>query len=108
VRRWHRPEPFCRVRRQAGEEHQDGVCQVEKAGLDGYVSPHTLRHTAATWLMQSAAPLWDAAGFLEMSEQILREVYGHHHADFVGAAVRTGGTAGSGRSIVDREAGCPR
>jgi integrase len=45
------------------------------------VSPHTMRHTAATWLMQSGVPLWEAAGFLAMSEKTLREVYGHHHPD---------------------------
>jgi Phage integrase family len=55
------------------------------AGLDvatGNVTPHTLRHTAATWLMQRGAPMWQAAGFLGMSEQTLRDVYGHHHPDF--------------------------
>src|SRR3982074_2499089 len=46
---------------------------VRLAGLDvaaGNVTPHTLRHTAATWLMQRAAPMWEAAGFLGMSEKI--------------------------------------
>jgi integrase len=45
---------------------------------DGNITPHTLRHTAATWLMQNGAPMWDAAGFLGMSEKIRRDVYGHH------------------------------
>jgi integrase len=57
---------------------------VHLAGLsteEGNVTPHTLRHTAATWLMQNGAPMWDAAGFLGMSEKTLRDVYGHHHPD---------------------------
>jgi len=41
-----------------------------------------LRHMAATWLMQNGVEIWEAAGFLGMSEQILRNVYGHHHPDF--------------------------
>jgi integrase len=53
-----------------------------RAGLEG-VSPHTLRHTAATWLMQAGVPHWQAAGFLAMSEKTLRDVYGHHHPDYL-------------------------
>jgi integrase len=53
-----------------------------RAGIEG-VSPHTLRHTAATWLMQGGAPQWQAAGFLAMSEKTLRDVYGHHHPDYL-------------------------
>jgi integrase len=59
---------------------------VDKAGLTD-ASPHTLRHTAATWLMQAGAPMWEAAGFLGMSEATLRKVYGHHHPDFMKGAV---------------------
>ena len=49
----------------------------------GNVTPHTLRHTAATWLMQKGVELWQASGFLAMSEKTLVEVYGHHHPDFM-------------------------
>jgi hypothetical protein len=63
---------------------------VRIAGLNvatGNVTPHTLRHTAATWLMQRGAPMWEAAGFLAMSEKTLRDTYGHHHpAHLRGAA----------------------
>ena len=53
---------------------------VALAGLSG-VTPHTLRHTAATWLMQNGVPIWEAAGFLGMSPEMLARVYGHHHPD---------------------------
>jgi integrase len=46
------------------------------------VSPHTLRHTAATWLMQAGVPLWQASGYLSMSEETLQKVYAHHHPDY--------------------------
>ena len=52
---------------------------VALAGLDGKVTPHTLRHTAATWLMQAGVDKWEAAGFLGMTVDLLDRVYGHHH-----------------------------
>ncbi len=54
---------------------------VEFAGLDDAVTPHVLRHTRATWLMQAGVPIHEAAGSLGMSAQILERVYGHHHPD---------------------------
>jgi integrase len=56
---------------------------VRLAGLWGRVTPHTLRHTAATWLMQRGVPVWQAAGFLGMSAEILEKTYGHHHPDYL-------------------------
>jgi integrase len=61
---------------------------VKLAKLSGRVSPHTLRHTAATWLMQRGTPIWEAAGYLGMSAKVLEDVYGHHHPSYMrGAAV---------------------
>lgn len=56
-----------------------------RAGLEG-VTPHTLRHTAATWLMQVGTDRWEAAGFLGMSIETLARIYGHHHPDFMRTA----------------------
>lgn len=58
-----------------------------RAGLDG-VSPHTLRHTAATWLMQKGVDLWEAAGYLGMTTQTLQSVYAEHHPDHLSKAAR--------------------
>ena len=52
---------------------------VADAGLDKDVTPHILRHTAATWLMQNGADPWIASGYLGMSVKTLQSVYGHHH-----------------------------
>jgi len=57
------------------------------AGLSAKVTPHTLRHTAATWLMQSGTDRWQAAGYLGMSVEVLEKVYGHHHPDHLQVAV---------------------
>ena len=59
---------------------------VGLASLSGEVTPHTLRHTAATWLMQRGVPMWEAAGFLGMSVEVLLGTYGHHHPDFLHGA----------------------
>lgn len=62
---------------------------VEVAGLDltdGNVTAHTLRHTAATWLMQRGVDPWEAAGFLGMSVKVLIETYGHHHPNHMRGA----------------------
>lgn len=59
---------------------------VKLAGLGPDVTPHTLRHTAATWLMQAGVPIWEAAGFLGMTVETLERFYGHQHAEFQKAA----------------------
>jgi hypothetical protein len=37
-------------------------------------------------LMPRGAPMWEAAGFLGMSEKTLRDTYGHHHPDHLRGA----------------------
>lgn len=54
-----------------------------RAGLKD-VTPHTLRHTCATWLMQHRVDKWEVCGFLGMTMETLERIYGHHHPDFQG------------------------
>lgn len=61
-----------------------------RAGLKG-VSPHVLRHTCATWLMQRGVPMWEAAGYLGMTRETLERVYGHHHPDYLRGAAEAFG-----------------
>ncbi|MEY9252328.1 integrase [Bradyrhizobium ottawaense] len=64
---------------------------VKEAKIDlsaGPVVPHTLRHTAATWLMQRGVNLWTAAGYLGMTVEVLERTYGHHHPDHLAEAVQ--------------------
>ena len=51
-------------------------------------SPHILRHTAATLLMQSGIDLAQISGYLGMTVETLEQVYGHRHPDFVPDAAR--------------------
>ncbi|MER8423189.1 site-specific integrase [Mesorhizobium sp. M1403] len=58
----------------------------EIAGLRPDVTPHVFRHTAATWLMQAGTDMWQAAGFLGITVDVLIETYGHHHPNFLADA----------------------
>lgn len=42
------------------------------------VTPHTLRHTCASWLAQRSTPKGKAAAFLDMSEEIYERTYAKH------------------------------
>jgi integrase len=71
--------------RRVGDIKKGFAAACRRAGLEN-VSPHTLRHTAATWLMQAGVPIWQAAGFLGMTPETLERVYGHHHPDYLKSA----------------------
>lgn len=87
VRRWKRMG-----QRFVVEWNGAAVSQVSKAfaraardaGLAGKATPHVLRHTAATWLMQAGTDKWAAAGYLDMTLETLERRYGHHHPDYQG------------------------
>jgi integrase len=84
---------------------------VRLANLPGTITPHTLRHTAATWLMQAGVDKWEAAGFLGMTVEMLDRVYGHHHPDHLRAAARAIGYRPRrfiGISLVDKVPPEPR
>ncbi len=51
---------------------------VRDAGLPPEITPHWLRHTCATWLMEAGAEIWDAAGYAGMTVAVLERHYGHH------------------------------
>jgi integrase len=64
------------------------------------VTPHVLRHTAATWLMQNGASLTVASEYLSMSEATLRRVYWHHHPDYMREAAEAIGRRRKVRSLL--------
>jgi integrase len=90
MRRWKR-----NGQRFAVEWNGETVQNIKKAfanvaadaGL-GDVTPHVLRHTAATWLMQAGTDMWEAAGYLGMTVEMLSQRYGHHHPDHLAGAKR--------------------
>lgn len=42
------------------------------------VTPHTLKHTAISWMLQNGVPIWQVAGYFSTSVQTIDNVYGHH------------------------------
>jgi integrase len=58
---------------------------IELSGLPA-VTPHVLRHSCTTWLLQAGVSIWEVAGFVGMSEATVRDVYGHFHPDYQHAA----------------------
>lgn len=75
-------------------ENQRGFQSVKKtfgeacklAGLDG-VSPHTLRHTSASWMAQRRVPFPLIARFLGHTDsRITERIYSHHNPDYLNAA----------------------
>lgn len=77
------PEFVVEWRNQPVKEVNKGFATAARnAGLGPDVTPHVLRHTCATWLMQRGANAWDAAHYLGMTEAMLQRVYGHHAQDY--------------------------
>ncbi|MFW7267507.1 tyrosine-type recombinase/integrase [Gluconacetobacter sp. Hr-1-5] len=51
--------------------------RAKAAGLTG-VTPHTLRHTCATWMVMGGVPFEMVAKYLGNSIEMVERVYGHH------------------------------
>nr|WP_314188133.1 tyrosine-type recombinase/integrase [uncultured Brevundimonas sp.] len=66
----------------SGRIRRSFASAVTDAGLNHKVTPHWLRHTAATWLVaHPEVPLSDAAQFLGMTVDTLLAHYNHHRPD---------------------------
>jgi integrase len=84
LRRWKRLNP---AQRFVVEFHGKPIVEINNGfgvlvaavGLGPEVTPHVLRHTAATWLAQRGASAYEAAHFLGMSQATYERVYMHHH-----------------------------
>ena len=75
---------------------------VRAADLGPEVTPHVLRHTCATWLMQRGVEPWEAAGFLGMTVEQLEATYGHHHPDYQESAATALGAMNGQRKPVNK------
>ncbi|MBD3832836.1 MAG: tyrosine-type recombinase/integrase [Brevundimonas sp.] len=92
MRRWHAQDEkrgLSTVIHFGGEQmeriHTAFESCAADAGLTG-PTPHWLRHTCCTWLMERGTDLWEAAGYAGMSAMTLSKHYGHHRPDYQSAA----------------------
>lgn len=67
-------------------EHFKTVAKA--AGLPTNVTPHTLRHTRATHLLQKGASIWEVAKLLGDTVATVDRVYGHHCTEAVAEALK--------------------
>lgn len=67
-----------------GRVHKGFAAVVKDAGLDDRgITPHIMRHTAITWLMQAGADIYQVAGFAGHKDiKMILQRYGHHHPDY--------------------------
>ena len=60
----------------------------DRAGLED-VTPHTLRHTAASWMTQAGVPFPEIARYLGHADsRITEKTYAHHSPDYLAGAKR--------------------
>ena len=109
VRRWrrltlHGPVEFAG--RLIKKERRGWKRARISAGLGAEVTPHILRHTCITWMLQRSVPIWEVAGFVGASEKVIRDTYGHHSPEHIAGRKKAvpwakNGQGNSGRK--DRE-----
>ena len=69
-----------------GDLKKSFATACRRAGLQG-VTPHTLRHTCASWLVQAGIPLYEVARLLGHSAITTTQRYAHLAPDHLRAAV---------------------
>jgi integrase len=87
LRRWRRLGQHFAVEWNGGavKDVDRAFRTVARAAGLPWVTPHVLRHTAATWLMQLGTPKWEAVEYLGMTAKQLDDTYGHHDPDHLKA-----------------------
>lgn len=96
VRRWARMDlaqgPQMAVVRYKGRpitrQQRGWDAVVKAAGLGADVTPHVLKHSAATWLLRAGVDLWDVSALTSTSMKTLEGVYGHHSPEFQQASAK--------------------
>src|SRR5690606_4720197 len=81
LRRWRRltvtgPAEYPGETIQRQKTGFDAARRLAKLGDD--VTPHTLKHTCITWMLQAGVPVWEVAGFTSTSVKLIEKRYGHH------------------------------
>jgi integrase len=64
--------------RRAKDIKKSFAAAVARSGISKRITPHTLKHTSASWMLQRGVSIWDVADFLSTSVRTIEKVYGHH------------------------------
>ena len=70
----------------AGRIRRGFASCVRDAGLPAGITPHWMRHTCCTWMMERGVDPWEAAAYAGMSMKTLESRYGHHRPTHQSAA----------------------
>ncbi len=60
---------------------------VRRAGI-AHCTPHDLRRTCATWMVQDGVQLEKVARYLGATKDMIEKVYGHHSPDYLRDAAK--------------------
>lgn len=88
LRRWERQGDRYAVQlggKSVARCNRTVTAAADEAGL-GLVTPHTLRHTAATWQMMAGTDMFEASKYLGMTIKTLESTYAHHRPDHLTGA----------------------
>ena len=78
VRRAERLGRVVRLPQPVGDIHKSWASMVAEAGLGRDVTPHTLKHTAISWMLWNGKTVWEVPEDTGTSVKTIEEVYGHH------------------------------
>jgi integrase len=94
LRRWEAADAqrgiahVIHYQREAVKKIRKGWHTIRKdAGLGPEVTPHVMRHTAATWPLWAGQTTWDVSGIIGADASTVERVYGHHKIDAVTQSV---------------------
>jgi integrase len=83
IRRWARAAGSHVVTyrgQPVGDIHKSWASTVKAAGLGPDVTPHTLKHTAISWMLHEGRSIWEVAEDTGTSSKTIEAVYGHHRS----------------------------
>lgn len=86
-------EPSAYLMDHPGDIRKAFSGAVKRAGLGSDVTPHTLRHTWATWAAQAGVSMFDIAGVLGDRVETVTKNYAHHCPNYLRNAVNHEGVS---------------
>lgn len=83
-----------------GDVKKGFAAAVKRAKLRPEITPHVLRHSVATWMIEDGIPDEEVARFLGDTPEMVRKVYGHHRPEYLRRASASLSLRGTGSQTV--------